>query len=44
MTEFGYVYLGYAVAFGTLAAYSLRTVRRGRKLSRALPPKERTWR
>ena len=44
MSEWFYVYLGYCVAFGTLGAYSLRTVLRGRKLSRTLPPKERTWR
>jgi hypothetical protein len=43
MSEMGYVYFGYIVAFGTLAAYSLRTILRGRKLSRALPAKERTW-
>jgi hypothetical protein len=39
-----YVYLGYAVGFGGLAAYAVRLLRRGRKLSRALPPGERTWR
>jgi hypothetical protein len=44
MTDMGYVYLGYAVCFGSLAAYSLRVVLRGRKLSRSLPPGERTWR
>jgi hypothetical protein len=44
MRQMGYVYLGYGVVFGTLAAYSLRVVLRGRKLSRSLPPKERTWR
>jgi hypothetical protein len=44
MTDMGYVYLGYVVCFGSLAAYSLRVVLRGRKLSRSLPPGERTWR
>jgi hypothetical protein len=43
MTEFGYVYLGYGVVFGVLASYSVRVVLRGRKLSRTLPPDERTW-
>lgn len=43
MTQMGYVYLGYAVCFGTLAGYALRVVLRGRKLSRSLPPGERTW-
>jgi hypothetical protein len=44
MTEMDYVYLGYAVCFGGLAAYALHVVRRGRRLSRSLPPGERTWR
>jgi hypothetical protein len=43
MSEMGYVFLGYIVVFGALAAYAWRTIRRGRKLSRALPPGERTW-
>jgi hypothetical protein len=44
MSEMGYVYLGYAVAFGGLGAYAIRVLLRGRKLSRSLPPGERTWR
>jgi hypothetical protein len=44
MSEMGYVYLGYAVCFSGLSAYALHVVRRGRKLSRTLPPGERTWR
>jgi hypothetical protein len=44
MSEMGYVYLGYGVCFGALAAYSLRVITRGRRLSRSLPPEERTWR
>jgi hypothetical protein len=43
MSQFGYVYLGYGVCFGALAAYSVRVIYRGRKLSRTLPPEERTW-
>lgn len=43
MTSWGYVDLGYAVCFGTLATYSVWMIRRGRKVSRTLPPKERTW-
>ncbi len=30
--------------FVILALYSLRTIRRGRVLSRSLPDEERTWR
>lgn len=44
MSQMGYVFLGYGVVAGALSAYSLRVVLRGRKLSRSLPPKERTWR
>lgn len=44
MTQMGYVFLGYGVAAAVLAAYSLRVILRGRKLSRTLPPEERTWR
>jgi hypothetical protein len=43
MTEWSYVGLGYIVCFGTLALYSVRMIMRGRKLSRSLPPEERTW-
>jgi hypothetical protein len=43
VTQFGYVYLGYGVVSGVLAAYSVRVILRGRKLSRSLPPEERTW-
>jgi hypothetical protein len=44
MSQMGYVYLGWAVTGVVLAGYSLRTVLRGRKLTRSLPPQERTWR
>jgi hypothetical protein len=44
MSQMGYVFLGWTVTGILLAAYSLRTVLRGRKLSRSLPPQERTWR
>lgn len=40
----GYVAGGYSVTAFVLIAYALRTVRRGRKLSKSLPDEERTWR
>ncbi|MDQ1394398.1 MAG: hypothetical protein QOF30_3375 [Acidimicrobiaceae bacterium] len=43
MTQMGYVFLGYGVVSGVLGAYSVRVILRGRKLSRTLPPEERTW-
>lgn len=44
MSQMGYVLLGWSVTASVLAAYSVRTVFRGRKLTRSLPPQERTWR
>ena len=38
-----YVGVGYGAALVVLSAYSVRTVRRGRKLSRRLPPDQRRW-
>ena len=43
MTNWGYVYLGYGVCFGTIALYTVRIIVRGRKLTRTLPPEEPTW-
>jgi hypothetical protein len=44
MSEMSYVYLGYAVALAGLGGYAVRVLVRGRRLSRSLPPGERTWR
>ena len=38
-----YVYAGYGITLVTIALYSIRVLRRGRLLSRFLPPKEKTW-
>lgn len=43
MTQMDYVFLGYGVCFGTLGVYTVHVLLRGRKLSRTLPPDERTW-
>jgi heme exporter protein CcmD len=43
MTHAGYVGAGWGIALGVLAAYALRTVRRGRALARQVPPEERRW-
>jgi hypothetical protein len=37
-----YVLAGYGVTLVTLAAYTLRVIRRGRALTRTLPP-EKQW-
>ena len=38
-----YAIAGYIVTFVVLVAYAWRVARRGRQLTRALPPEERTW-
>lgn len=38
-----YAIAGYALTFVALVAYSWRVIQRGRRLTRALPPEERTW-
>ncbi len=38
-----YVLAGYAVTIVTLASYTVRVIRRGRALTRTLPP-EQQWR
>ena len=38
-----YVGAGYGVAFVVLTGYAARTVLRGRRLSRRLPPDQRRW-
>jgi len=43
MTHVGYVAAGWAIPLVLLAAYSLRTVRRGRKLAERVPAEERRW-
>jgi hypothetical protein len=39
----GYVIAGYVVTLGGLAAYVLRTLLRGRQLSKQVPPEARRW-
>ena len=41
--QWGYVAAGWIIAFVVLAAYAFWTLRRGRVLSRELPPSERRW-
>lgn len=43
MTDAGYVAAGWAIPLVLLGAYSLRTVRRGRRLAEQVPPEERRW-
>ncbi len=43
MTHVGYVGAGWGIALVGLAAYALRTVRRGRDLAAKVPPEDRRW-
>ena len=43
MTNGGYVLGGYLVVFGSLIAYTVRTLLRGRALSKQVPPQDRRW-
>ena len=43
MTNGGYVLAGYAVVSASLVAYAVRTLLRGRSLSKQVPPGDRRW-
>lgn len=43
MTDVGFVAAGWIITLGGLGAYALVTLRRGRRLSRVVPPEERRW-
>lgn len=38
-----YVGTGFGTVFVVISAYTFRTLRRGRRLSRQLPPDQRRW-
>ena len=44
MSEMGYVAFAWGAAAVVFATYTWRTLRRGRRLSRSLPTREKTWR
>lgn len=43
MKNGAYVLAGYTIVFGTLIAYTVRTLLRGRALSKQVPPQDRRW-
>jgi len=43
VTDAGYIAAGYVIAFGSLVAYAIRTVVRGRALSKQVPEGKRRW-
>ncbi len=43
MTDAGYVAAGWIATFGIIGAYAVATIRRGKRLSKIVPPEERRW-
>lgn len=43
MTQWGYVTVGYVLVFLVLAVYAVRTLLKGRTLSKQVPPENRRW-
>lgn len=43
MTDAGYVAAGWIATIALLGGYAAAVIRRGRRLSRAVPPEERRW-
>ena len=43
MTHAGYIAAGWLATAALIGGYALTVVRRGRKLSRQVPPEERRW-
>jgi heme exporter protein CcmD len=41
--DIGYVWAAYGLAVVLIVAYAVLTIRRGRAVSRQLPPEERRW-
>ncbi|MDQ6696094.1 MAG: hypothetical protein M3Z46_01385 [Actinomycetota bacterium] len=43
VNQWAYVFAAYAIVFGTLIAYVVRTIALGRRAGRRLPPEDRRW-
>ena len=43
MTHAGYVAAGWITTAALLGGYAAATIRKGRRLSRVVPPEERRW-
>jgi heme exporter protein CcmD len=41
--QWGYVTASYGLVLGSMAAYAVWTIRRGRRLARRLPAEDRRW-
>lgn len=43
MTHVGYIAAGWIATFGGIGLYAAAVIRRGRRLSRVVPPEEHRW-
>lgn len=43
MTDAGYVAAGWISTFGIIGGYAFATIRRGKRLSKIVPPEDRRW-
>ena len=43
MSQMAYIYLGWGISLAVLGLYTASIVRRGRRLSRSVPPERRRW-
>lgn len=43
MTHAGYVAAGWIATAGLIGGYAIATIRKGRRLSKIVPPEERRW-
>ena len=43
MTDLGYLIAGWSIGLGSIAAYAVVVVLRGRDLSRKVPPERHRW-
>jgi hypothetical protein len=39
----GYIIAAWAVTFGAVGVYAVAVIRRGRRLSKVVPPEQRRW-
>lgn len=42
-TDLGTILVGWGVTVGAVAAYAAVLIRRGKRLSRSVPPEDRRW-
>ena len=43
MSDWGYILTGWIATFGAVGIYAFSVIRRGKKLSKVVPPEQRRW-